>query len=155
MPARPTKATDELASLAEDLLARRIAKGDVKRLLTARYLKDSPKGRISPRTLETVISAARANILAGTGRDREEHRAESLALYQAVIRNPGTAAKDRTRAQECIDRLLGLSAPLKHEHSGAVATVPADLSKLSDAELAAYRAMLAKMTPAGAVAGPS
>ena len=147
MPARPTKATDELISLAEDLLARRFSKGDVKRLLTARYVKDNPKGRISPRTLEVVISAARANILGGTGRDREEHRAESLALYQSVIRSPGVAPKDRIRAQECVDRLLGLSAPLKHEVAGTVTHAPADLSKLSDDELATYRAMLAKMTP--------
>ena len=143
---KPTRVTDELISLAEDLLARRIAKGDVKRLLTARYLKDNPKGRISPRSLETVISAARAAILAGTGRDREEHRAESLALYQAVIRAPGTSAKDRLRAQECIDRLLGLSAPLRHEVTGkdGAALPVANLAVLTDADLSILESIAAR-----------
>ena len=64
----------------------------------------------SRRTVERYIALARKMIQASTGRSVEELRRDAIAVYRGVVRK-STDDKNRLRAQERIDKLLGLEAP--------------------------------------------
>jgi hypothetical protein len=138
MPAHATKKTEPLISLAEQMLARRFSKGEVKRLLRDIYAKENKNDTISPRTLESIISEARRNLVASTDKNRDQHREDSYRLYDSVLRSRDATIRDKVKAQAQIDRLLGLQAPLRHlldgsiEHTGGVSL---NLNQLSDGEL--------------------
>jgi hypothetical protein len=95
------------------LLAAGSYKGEVKKALIAAY-------GISARTCEAYISRARAEILAGTGRSEDEHRADALALYESIKADPNSTNIEKLKAQERIDKLLALEGPVKVQHSGSV-----------------------------------
>lgn len=150
-----TKATDDLIDLAEQALAQRLLKGDVKRLIRARFIQSNPGKTICPRTLESIITAARKRLVELTGRTREDRINDSMLFYESMVRNSGAPVRDRIRAQESIDRLLGLNAPLRHEVTGKDGDpLQVDLAALTDAELStleqlATRAQPDPSTPAG------
>jgi hypothetical protein len=94
------------------MLARRLYKSDVKRVLKTKY-------HVSTRTCDEYISRARATLVEWTGRDLAEHRVDSLAYYEAVLRS--TTDEDRgMRAQARIDKILGIEAPQQHEVKATV-----------------------------------
>lgn len=70
----------------------------------------SEKEGCSRRTVERYIALARKMIRASTGRSVEELRRDAIAVYRGVVRK-STDDKNRLRAQERIDKLLGLEAP--------------------------------------------
>jgi hypothetical protein len=50
--------------------------------------------------------------------DRDELRARSLAFYRSRLVRSETSDRDKIKAQEAIDKLLGLQAPVRKELSG-------------------------------------
>lgn len=104
--ARPRKITPDCIRIARELSARRIPKGTIKRTLAEQF-------GLSARSIETVFARAREEALAEFGKPKAEHQSDSLEFYQTVIRDPKASNKDKIRAQEGIDRLLGLSAQFK------------------------------------------
>ncbi len=150
MPAHPTKKTDRLIALAEQLLARRFSKGEVKRVLAMQHEKTTGGDTISPRTLESIISAARANLVTATDKQRDEHRNESYRFYDSVMRDPTAGIREKLKAQLSIDRLLGLQAPQRHlldgtiDHKGEIAM---DLTQLSDDELVSLERLASRVAP--------
>lgn len=90
------------------LLSRRLYKSDIKKMLIRKY-------HVVARTCEVYLSRARAILIKGTGKTKEEHRVASLNFYESIIAGPDSTLRDRIYANERLDRLLGLEAPLLHD----------------------------------------
>jgi hypothetical protein len=90
------------------LLSRRLYKSDIKRMLIRKY-------SIGARTCENYLSRAREILIKGTGQTKEEHRVASLNFYESIIAGPDSTLRDRIYANERLDKLLGLEAPLQHD----------------------------------------
>lgn len=93
---------------------------------------------ISQRSAERRYAEAKARLLEAAQAKREDVLADALAQYRAVIRDAWRAKPvDRSavlRAQERLDKVLGLEAAQKIEHSGTLRTEAADsfLAELPD-----------------------
>lgn len=106
------------------------------------------KWGIGSRAIAHYLSRARNRIIAAHDKPVEAHRADAIAVYRAIIDNPDAEHRDVIKAQERIDKLLGLEIhlPKRIEHTGAaggpiqsVATVVhVDLS----AKLAEYQSSI-------------
>lgn len=67
------------------------------------------------------IVKARTRLLAALQKEREEHRADSLAFYQFLATRAGVDPELKLRAQHRIDKLLGLeNTVMKVEHTGTI-----------------------------------
>ena len=101
---RPT--VEELAERIEfcrSMLLRRVPKNTIKRALRAKF-----GGEISANTIEGYLGRAREALLADVGRGRHNHRANALGFYESIVADPKVAPRDKIKAQERIDKLLGL-----------------------------------------------
>lgn len=87
-------------------LGRKTPKSVIKQRLNVLY-------GVGPRTVEAYLSRARKKIMQAVGRTRADLVADSVATYTAIIADPDTSASDRIRAQERIDKVLGLEAAFK------------------------------------------
>jgi hypothetical protein len=94
---------EERIDFAAHLIASKRYPSDVKRLLKKQY-------KISRAQAERYMSRARDVVVGWSGKTKEEHRVESLALYESIIRKSVDDDR-RMNAQARIDRLLGLEAP--------------------------------------------
>ena len=101
--ARPRKISDEAIRVARELMARRMPKATIKTVLDKTF-------QLGPRSCETVFARVREEINREFDRPKEQHQADSMSFYESVIRDPKASNRDKIRAQEGIDRLLGLSA---------------------------------------------
>ncbi|WP_417390336.1 hypothetical protein [Gimesia sp.] len=64
--------------------------------------------QLSRRSVERYITRARSEMLNEVEQSLEHHRADSFYFYRSVIDSPKATERDRLRARERIDRLLGL-----------------------------------------------
>lgn len=105
MPGRkPTN--DEIAErieLCRSMLLRRVPKSTIKRAFRQRFGADIDHG-----TIERYLTRAREVMLTDLTRGRQTQRANSLALYESVLADPAVTVRDKVKAQERIDKLLGL-----------------------------------------------
>lgn len=104
---RPTN--DEQAERIEfcrERLLRHLPKFSMKKQFRERFGEE-----IAANTFEGYLGRARQQLLAELARTKEDMRASSLAFYQSVIGDDTTVRKDQIKAQERIDKLLGLEAP--------------------------------------------
>lgn len=108
------------------LLSRRLYHGDVVRLLTARY-------KVTHATCDAYIRAARAILVSWTDMPVKEHRINSLAFWEGIVRSDATL-KERMDAQVRIEKLLGLEAPTVVENRVKMTKA----EDLSDEELDAF-----------------
>lgn len=69
-------------------------------------------GKVSPRTIERYLSRARELILSTAADSRDWFRAQSLALYGSILSGDKVKVRDRIKAQERIDKLLGLESKI-------------------------------------------
>lgn len=130
---RPTrKEHDERVAVCADMLARGFRNGAIKRRVAAFY-------SCSPRSVERYLRRARDRLVEELNEgDRETHRARSLDQYRMLLRDDSSSAVVRLKAQERIDRILGLEAPaeVRQEVYGKVDLV----SALSSPAVEALRA---------------
>jgi hypothetical protein len=101
---RPT--VDELAErteLCRSMLQRRVPKGTIKRAVRQRFGAD-----IDHATIERYLTRAREALLTDLTRGRQTHRADALGFYESVLADSKAAFRDKIKAQERIDKLLGL-----------------------------------------------
>jgi hypothetical protein len=101
---RPT--TDEIAErveLCRSLLLRRVPKGTIKKAFRQRFGAD-----VDHTTIERYLQRAREGLVADLARGRQVHRAEALGFYESILADPAVPPRDKVRAQERIDKLLGL-----------------------------------------------
>ena len=103
---RPTrKEHDERVAICADMLARGFRNGAIKRRVAAFF-------DCSPRSVERYLRRARDRLVEELNEgDREEHRARALDQYRMLLRDDGTTPVVRLKAQERIDKILGLEAP--------------------------------------------
>jgi hypothetical protein len=98
--------TDEIAErieLCRSMLLRRVPKSTIKKAFRQRFGAEIDHG-----TIERYLTRAREGMLIDLTRGRQNHRAGSLAFYESVLADPKAAVRDKVRAQERIDKLLGL-----------------------------------------------
>lgn len=87
------------------LLARRLYLPDIRRTLMSRY-------KIGHAAVARYIAKARGLLFSYAGTSREEMRCVSLAFWADIVRYDESLS-NRMRAQERLERLLGLEAPIE------------------------------------------
>lgn len=102
------KQIEERVSIVADMLSRGFRDGQIKRRLAAFY-------GVSSRTAQRDLARAREDLRTALGGTLDDHRATSLDFYRSLLRSDSddVPAAVRVKAQEAIDRLLGLNAPMK------------------------------------------
>lgn len=109
---KPTKAQKEQRlTFVLNLLAQGCRRGEIKRRFGEEF-------DCQGRTAETYIRRAREIAREAAGQDRDEMVFEALRFYRAMINDNKISAADRIRARKQLDRLMGLDAPTRVEHSG-------------------------------------
>lgn len=88
------------------LLTARQPKHAIKRAMTERY-------GIGARTCERYLSRARAILLKELDGTPDGHKADAYLFYSSIISDKNESSRDRIKAQERIDKLLGLEGPIK------------------------------------------
>jgi len=103
------KELEERISITADMLSRGFRDGQIKKRVAAFY-------GCSPRSVERYLRRAREMLcdeLAGVdGGGRDIHRAQSLDFYRSVMRADETNHQLKMKAQERIDKILGLEQPV-------------------------------------------
>ena len=99
---RPTRR--QCVELCRKLLTMRVHDTDIELSLAESY---GTTGRSARR----YLARAKRALLDAARRPRDEHVADAYALYCAVISDPNAKHADKLKAQERIDKLLGLNAP--------------------------------------------
>lgn len=157
---RPPKINDQLIALAEALLARRHTKAEVKRLLKAAHERAAKATAtdqyLSARTCEKILTAARTSLADRIGKARGDLRNEAYLFYDSVLRDPGAKPLEKIKAQERIDKLLGLEKPQRIALKGNVnhgGAVKMDLSALSLDELKSLERIAERVTEPAAGPG--
>lgn len=119
-----------------ELLQKGVLAGEVKRLV-------SSSSGCSPRTVEAYISRARAKMREESGRDDDEHRSDAFHFYNSILTDKDASHRDKIRARERIDKLLGLDKPvIVHGKNVNVDITPEQLAEMSDDELASLESRL-------------
>jgi hypothetical protein len=105
MPGRkPT--TDEIGErieLCRSMLIRRVPKTTIKKAFRQRF-----GAELSANTIEGYLGRAREALIIDLTRGKQAFRADSLALYESILADSKAAVRDKIKAQERIDKLLGL-----------------------------------------------
>jgi len=113
---RPPKVTEESIGLAMELLCRCYHKHQIKEALARKW-------GMSACTAERVLQRAREELRQRMGLSREEHQGNSLALYEALIRDAKVSAQIKLFARARIDKLLGLESQFGEHSAGEDETV--------------------------------
>jgi hypothetical protein len=101
---RPT--TDEIAErieLCRSMLLRRVPKSTIKKAFRQRF-----GAELSANTIEGYLGRAREAMLIDLTRGKQALRADALAFYESVLADLSAPIRDKVRAQERIDKLMGL-----------------------------------------------
>lgn len=84
------------------------------RMLATRAHKRNIKKRLremgvdNPRTMERIISEAKSILREHLAEDIKDEWAKAIAFYEGILQDPEIDPKHKLRAQENIDRLLGI-----------------------------------------------
>jgi hypothetical protein len=119
------EASHERLRFVLQLLSRHVQKGEIKRFMRKKY-------GCCGRTTERYLARARELLIRSTGETSEFLRAQALALYEDVIRDPESTIRDRLIAQVSINHLLGLNAPCKRHVAASAEISTAKVSNSSD-----------------------
>jgi len=92
---------------------------------------------LSRRSVERYITSARREMVERLDISIAQHRAESFYFYRSVIESPRSTQRDRLRARERIDKLLGADSATRHKNEMEIDLSPADIRNMSDEELEA------------------
>lgn len=98
------------------LLGRGAYKHEIISLIKKRFSSPHEGKDLSSRTCENILARAREELTARTGRSRDEHREESVAFWESIIRDPDASLAEMMHARTRLEVLLGLQAPLEHRH---------------------------------------
>lgn len=106
---------EERIAEVEMMLGRHARKGQIHRFIKDKY-------GVEWRTVDIYIARARVNLLERLRQTKENHRCQSLALYEEILLtgNP----REKILAQERIDKLLGLEAPRSIAVGGIEGSAP-------------------------------
>lgn len=116
---------EERVEACEQMIALGRYNGEIKRAMAKQY-------GISPRTAESYIKKARTAMLNRRGETRDGLQADAMAFYQSIIRDENASNRDKIRARERIDKLLGLDEPQRAESGPPPSTKVPGLSIIVD-----------------------
>ena len=138
---------DERISYCVDCVNAGMQPGEIRRLC-------SEKWGIGTRSISLYLSRAHGRILASHDKPVEAHRADAIAVYRSVIDNPEAEDRDRIKAQERIDKLLGLEIhlPKRIEHTGAAGGPITSVATVVHVDLSAKLAEYALSVRSAAIA---
>lgn len=103
----PDEIRDDIHDLIIDAYSRRAHKGEIKKLIYACFA-NSEKYTCCSVTAERLMTEAKEKLRNRMGITRDEGRNEAIAFYESVIRDPNSDFSAKIRAQERIDKILGL-----------------------------------------------
>lgn len=110
---RPTdEEVEERVEFVMQLEARALLPGQLKREFREKY------GDVPHRTIMEYVARARAIFQQTKLERREELANRAIARYEEIMRSFDSSPSDRIRAQERIDKIWGVEAPTRTEHSG-------------------------------------
>jgi hypothetical protein len=100
------------------------------------------------KTARRYIRLAVRSMVREIDRDARELKAISYATYMSLVADKDVMSRDRVRARENADKLLGIVAPAKHAETDAAgndaesveAIIRKRISELTDEELDTFRA---------------
>ena len=119
-----------------ELLSIGTHKGEVKRIIEEEF-------GIKRRSVEPYLRRAREAMRAETGKAIEDLRSDSHHFYVSILSDPEATVRDKLKARELIDKLLGLPKPVMiHNKNLNVDLDPKKISDMSDDELADYQSRL-------------
>lgn len=102
MPRIPEEDKQERIEMAYELLASGLRPSQISEKMAEKF------GCKRSYVRKSYLARAREMMVAEVKADKSEMRSRSLALYQSIIAEKETSPKDRLKAQERIDKLLGL-----------------------------------------------
>jgi hypothetical protein len=143
-PVRPTKAQiEERIQACVKLLSQGKRKEEIKKAVMRQY-------DVVARTVEVYLSRARVILLKQSQKSATEHRADSYALYLEIASDTKAARRDRIKARERIDKLLGLEL----EHGQAIPRDD-DLDRAGSTDrVAALRSAVLRLAAQRGIPGP-
>tara|TARA_R110002111_G_scaffold262694_1_gene340245 strand:- start:196930 stop:197397 length:468 start_codon:yes stop_codon:yes gene_type:complete len=95
----------------------------------------SEKFQISRRSVERYIKRARREMIAHMEIPIEQHRAEAYYFYLSVIESEKATCRDRLRARERIDKLVGAEAALRFNNDTRIKITTEEIKNMTDEEL--------------------
>lgn len=115
--ARPKKThaqkKEERVSMATNLLGRLYTKGQVVAQLKERF-------RFSARSAENIITAAKSRIRTATEKTTTELVSEAFDYYRQILQDPQTEQREKIRAREALDKLLGIQGKINFGAAGGM-----------------------------------
>jgi hypothetical protein len=91
---------------------------------------------LSRRSVERYMKRARQEMIEHMDMPVKQHRSEALYFYHNMMNNPKSGPRERLRARERIDKLMGLDLPASiHDETLDFTLTPADIQAMSDEEL--------------------
>lgn len=91
---------------------------------------------LSTRSVERYITRARREMVKHTKVSLEDHVAEAYYFYRGILTDPESTQRERLRARERIDKLLGLDQPTRtHKKELHLDLTPKQIQAMSDEEL--------------------
>lgn len=120
----------EAAQRTIELLSNGTPNGEVKRVISKEF-------GIKPRSVEPYIRRAREELRSVVGQSIEDLRAQSYRFYTSVLNDPEASHSDKIKAQQSIDKLLGLPKPIMiHNKNTNLELTPEQIQEMTDDELA-------------------
>lgn len=104
-PSRTDKTAEKMAFVREKINERARVSA-IKKAFAEKF-------KTTPRAAERFITDVYAEIRLESGRKPEEHRQDSYAFWTARVSDMNLPMRDRMRAQEQLDKILGVHAPIK------------------------------------------
>lgn len=111
-PSRSIWLSDALIELVAEMIGLRYRKGEIKRELAKfNATEANPQGEPpSQGVFERLMREARELIRERLEISQSEAAGEAIAFYESVIRDPDIDVREKLRAQDQLERLLGLGA---------------------------------------------
>lgn len=115
---------------------------DIIRLLNERkydhqiFAEMKEKYGLARRTIAIYLARARDERIRQTQRNMDEHRADAFNLYVSIANDKEASPAERVKAQNSIDKLLGLRRPVQtHGTQLQVSVTKDELKAMTDDEL--------------------
>lgn len=119
----------QLVQAVKQLLSQGKHPSDIKRAINREY-------ELSPRSVERYITRARREMIDHLEAPTNQLRSESFVFYLTIINDSRSSQRERLRARERIDKLLGLDTPPHLRDETAYKGLTAEVIKnMTDEEL--------------------
>ena len=102
---------DKRIELTRTLLNKRWQKWKIKKAIIKKW-------GVTPRTCENYLASARVGLVEQASAPTHDHTADAYGFYLSVVQDKTASTANKIKAQNSIDKLLGLEAPKRVQVSG-------------------------------------